>query len=372
MFGSIDPTVTYSFTPGTGSSAAAVGTVAAPVATTLTAFPLIRSMHNPDVDTYAMKVQVTPMAKFGTYVVNYKFDDGVATDPKAVITFTYTVTAPSLTKAILPGYQYPAGNTTNVMTQGMNVGGTYFMQIYLGEAFGYGSKAYRDAFGTGAGLIDGATHQFVVTSDPYAAAVTPSTVSYLINPAAASTLDATLGTGTATGTLMSINPANPLNIAERIYPVNFKTIYPNGEVDNFPYNVHFRNPLTIVASADYKNYLTDFKTGAADSWDIAKNYDIQMLGTTVVHEGVFQINNYGITAGNSTLSYPPLTNVSTSYTTFSLAGSVITWSNAGTRLTSDQVVGNANVLFTAPFATVKATDAITVKWDVTASPVKRK
>jgi hypothetical protein len=372
MFGSINPTVTYSFTPGTGSSAAAVGTVAAPVATTLTAFPLIKSTHNPDVDTYAMKVQVTPMAKFGTYVINYKFDDGVATDPKAVITFTYTVTAPSLTKAILPGYQYPAGNTTTVMTQGMNVGGTYFMQIYLGEAFGYGSAAYRAAFGTGAGLIDGATHQFVVTSDPYAAAVTPSTVSYLINPAAASTLDATLGTGTATGTLMSINPANPLNIAERIYPVNFKTIYPNGEVDNFPYNVHFRNPLTIVPSADYKNYLTDFKTGAADSWDIAKNYDIQMLGTTVVHEGVFQINDYGITAGNSTLSYPPLTNVSTSYTTFSLAGSVITWSNAGTRLTSDQVVGNANVLFTAPFATVKATDAITVKWDVTASPVKRK
>jgi len=157
-----------------------------------------------------------------------------------------------------------------------------------------------------------------------------------------------------------------------VYEMLFETKYPNNEINDFDYFVHFRNPLTIVKTVDYKNYLTDYKTAITDQWDFSKNYDIQMLGTTIAHEGVYQSNVYGIVAGNSSFTYS-LSNVSTTYVKFGLTlPSTMYWLNSGTTLTSDQLIGNTNISFTTAFATVSLTDPITVKWDNTASPVKRK
>ena len=358
----VTPTVTYSFTPGAGSI---TPVTAVNTPTTLVAYPLVVSPNNPGVDTYAMKYQITPLADFGTAVLTYTYAPaGLA--PLSVV-FTYTVTAPVLDKALLAGYQFPSGNTTNVMTQGMNTGGGYLMQIYLGEAFGYGSAAYRGVFGTTNGLINGATHQFIFKP------ATPAQSGAALSVTSPQTsIDAALGvTSTpATGTLMSLS--TPLTGAEKVYEMLFETKYPNNEINDFDYFVHFRNPLTIVKTVDYKNYLTDFKTAITDQWDFSKNYDIQMLGTTIAHEGVYQSNVYGIVAGNSSFTYS-LSNVSTTYVKFGLTlPSTMYWLNSGTTLTSDQLIGNTNISFTTAFATVSLTDPITVKWDNTASPVKRK
>ena len=172
-------------------------------------------------------------------------------------------------KTILTGYQWNS-STTDVMTQGMNTGAGYQMQLYLGEAFSYGSTAYRAVFGSAtAGKIDGATHQFVFQT------TTPAQTGAALSVVAPATIDAALGTTSATGTLMTLT--TPLTTAERVYAMNLQTVYPNAEVDNFLYNVHFVNPFSIVLSTPNNFTLTDLLNGTAYQLDMVNNYTVLLF-----------------------------------------------------------------------------------------------
>ena len=372
QYGTVTPTLTSGSFKGvalTASDLAAVGT-----------FPnqtLAVSSNQPGVDTYAMTYNVTPAAKFGTYALTYTF--APAGLGKLNVTFNFTVTAPVLDKSILAGYQYT--NATTVMTQGMNAGGAYLMQLYLGEAFGYGSTALQNAFAVAtAGKIDFATHQFIIT-DPYTPV--PSTVytpagttattgsgssAVTKNSSALSTTIAgLLGTGTGTGTLLNLNSAITV---DRTYPTNFQTVYPNGEVDNFNYSIIFKNPLTIdlysssVAPIFTPSFLlTDKLDGTADTKDISLNYQVKFLGTPIVTQGTTTAYGTGLGYTSAGLGYSVGLPSPVVYQTYSLiAPSTIKWSNAGTKLTNTQVVGNAVVTYTVPsVATVTRTDAVSVQ-----------
>lgn len=382
LYGSTNPTVTYSFTPATGSIAPAVGTPAAPVATTLAAFPLIASQHNPDVDTYAMKIQVNPMAKFGTYVVNYKYATADPKDPQAVITFTYTVTKPDLDKAIIPAYQftadaakYPTVTTDaehTVFTQGIRTAGppaSYAMELNLGEGFGFGSAALKAAFGVDADKIDPAKQEFIVTDNYVKAGV----ASYVFSQAVPTqtSIPALLGTSNSTGVKIGMNSANPLDDDYRAYPVNFKTTYPNGEVDNFDYTVIFKNPLTIELESTADFDLLDVVTGAKDEINLSKNYVVKMLGEVIFNKtGVTaKAADYGIIAPTMTYTVP---NVTPAFAyAYSFATPVATWENAGTKLTSKQKVSDAKFVFGTSFASISRKDVVNVNPDLSQG-IKRK
>ena len=382
LYGSKNPTVTYSFTPATGSIAPAVGTPAAPVATTLAAFPLIASQHNPDVDTYAMKIQVNPMAKFGTYVVNYKYATADPKDPQAVITFTYTVTKPVLDKAIISAYQftadaakYPTVTTDaehTVFTQGIRTAGppaSYAMELNLGEGFGFGSAALKAAFGVDADKIDPAKQEFIVTDNYVKAGV----ASYVFSQAVPTqtSIPALLGTSNSTGVKIGMNSANPLDVDYRAYPVNFKTTYPNGEVDNFDYTVIFKNPLTIELESTADFDLLDVVTGAKDEINLSKNYVVKMLGEVIFNKtGVTaKAADYGIIAPTMTYTVP---NVTPAFAyAYSFATPVATWENAGTKLTSKQKVSDAKFVFGTSFASISRKDVVNVNPDLSQG-IKRK
>jgi outer membrane murein-binding lipoprotein Lpp len=380
-FGSYTPTVTYSFTPGSGSSAPAVATTA----TTIAAFPLITSPNQPDVDTYAMKLQVTPSAKFGTYIVNYKFATTDPTDPYATITFTYTVTKPTLDKFIIPAYQFAVGTnypgvTTDaahtVYTQGIKKTSPlgYEMALNLGEGFGFGSAALKDSLGLTTltplvHRIDNAKQEFIV-SDPYVLGVDPS---YVFTQATSPqyTIPALLGTSNETGVKMGMSITNPLNIAFRAYPVNFKTTYPNAEVDNFNYTVIFKNPLSIELETPNDFEFLDIVTGAADVINMSQNYVVKMLGEVIFNKtGVTaKAAEYGILAPIQTYT---ATGVTPAFAyAFSFVSPNAKWENAGTKLTSLQKVYDAGFTFSTSFAKLTRTDAVNVKPDLSLG-VKRK
>lgn len=354
-------------------------------AATLVKYPLNRSILGPDVDTYAMTYNVTPMAKFGTTVLVYTFDTGVATDAKVQITISYTVNKPTLDKAIIPAYQfaadpakYPTVTTDaahTVFTQGIRTVGppaNYAMELNLGEGFGFGSAALQAAFGVGAGKIDPATQEFIVT-DPYVIAGPPAVASYVFSQAAPSqtSLTALLGTSNATGVKMGMNTANPLNVDYRAYPVNFKTTYPNGEVDNFNYTVIFKNPLTIELESTADFDLLDVVTGAKDQIDLSKNYVVKMLGEVIFNKtGITaKAADYGIAAPTLTYSVPNI--VPAFAYAYSFATPIVTWENAGTKLTSKQKVSDAKFVFGTSFASISKTDAVNVNPDLSLG-IKRK
>lgn len=345
------------------------------VAATLAQYPLDRSILAPDVDTYAMKYKITPNSKFGTTQVVYLFDTGVATEDKVEITFEFTINRPTLDKAIVPAYQYtaPAAYTDvttdaahTVFTQGIKYttpATEYKMELNLGEGFGFGSAALHNMFGVGANKIDPATQEFIVTNDKYKVG---ATASYLFSQAAASqtSLTALLGTSNSTGVKMGINPAVPLTTEYRAYPVNFKTTYPNGEVDNFNYTVVFKNPLTVELESTADFNLLDVVTGAKDQIDLSKNYVVKMLGEVVFNKnGVVAAKaaEYGIV---STQTYAA-SNVTAGFASaFSFVSPIATWENAGTKLTSTQKLADADFTFTTNFASVKRKDAINVNPDL--------
>lgn len=347
-----------------------IGSIAAPQIGRLTVDP-----EQTDVDTYAILYEASPYSKFGKNVVKFKYTPTDVTKYRPLeFTFEYTVTAPTLEKAIIAGYQY-SGYTTpadkTIITQGVKNGAGYEMKINLGEAFGFGSAALKARFAIATNnKIDGATHDFIVT-DNYVKALVPS---YLVvpSPSANTDLTALLGTSIATGTNMSMNPANPLDIAQRVYPTNFKTSYINGEVDNFNYNIIFRNPITIelATSADFN--LLDIKTGAKDQFDVSKNYIVKMLGEIVVDKGVVQpaATAYGMAA--ATLTYTAEGVVPAYDYAFDFTTPIASWENAGTRLTSTQKVADLKVVYHAGFAVATRTDEAKVDPDPSASPVKRK
>jgi len=338
-------------------------------AASLVKYPLNRSILGPDVDTYAMTYNITPMAKFGTTVLVYTFDTGVATDAKVQITISYTITKPTLDKTILAGYQYPTGNTTNVMTQGMNTGAGYQMQLYLGEAFNYGSAAYRAVFGTGANKIDAATHQFIFQT------TTPAQTGAALSVTTPQTsIDAALGSTSATGTLMTLT--TPLTTDERVYKMTLQTVYPNSEIDNFDFNVHFVNPFSIVLATGNSFTLTDLVNGSAYDLDLITNYNVLFKGKNIVTKGVAEIANTATAVKASDFIPVPLAANALVYTYANLAGnpyvllsqpngagtSLLRWQNAGTQLTSTVNVGTVALTFNAPFASItKAADNVSVK-----------
>lgn len=330
-----------------------------------------------NVDTYAILFEASPYSKFGWNVIKYEFEPSDLTKHKKVeFTIAYEVKRPTLAKSILSAYQYQ--NATTIITQGVKDPNTnvYAMELYLGEAFGFGAQSLHDMFDVATNnKIDGAIHNFVIAEYKSPA---PNTISYIVTPGAASTtpLKTLLGVSQFTGTKMSMNPANPLSETERRYPANFKTTFINGEADDFDYTIVFRNPLTIELAPTAKFNLTDIKTGAKDSIDVSKNYIIKMLGETIVDKGVVNNTNatkYGLTT--ATLAYVA-DDTKTAYRPFNyafdFAGTWASWENSGTRLTSQQSIADVIVTYTASFAKATRTDVVKVDPDPTNSPVKRK
>lgn len=358
-FGAVTPTVAVTVN-GTAVAGA-----------TLAQYPLIKSMLAPDVDTYAMKYQVTPLAKFGTTVVTYTFDTGVATDSKVKISFTYTVAKPTLDKTILAGYRLN-GSATDILTQGMNAGSNYLMQLYLGEAFSFGTSLYRDVFGAAtANKIDGATHNFAFKT------TVPAQTGAQLTPAAVTGIDAALGTSAAptTGQLMDLT--TKLTTAERVYAMQFITVYPNAETDVFDFNVHFVNPFSIELDPAADFQLIDKVNGTLDTQDLMANYIVKFKGKKIVTKGVAETTNSATTVVAT--DFVDITNAAyglfyeltpgTSYFTISKAGgnafnkqSVLTWDNVGTALQTEQTVATTKVKFVASFAEITRTaDNVTVK-----------
>ena len=157
-----------------------------------------------------------------------------------------------------------------------------------------------------------------------------------------------------------MNPANPLDVAYRAYHVNFKTTYPNSEVDNFNYTVIFKNPLTIELESTADFDLLDVVTGAKDQIDLSKNYVVKMLGEVVFNKtGVVAAKaaEYGIV---STQTYT-VPNVTPAFAyAYSFATPFATWENAGTKLTSKQKVSDATFVFGTSFASISRTDVVNV------------
>jgi hypothetical protein len=337
---------------------------------TIAQYPLITSVMAPDVDTYAMKYQITPMAKFGTTSITYTFDTGAITDAAVEITFEFTVNKPVLDKTILPGYRWN-NSATDIMTQGMNAGSNYKMQLYLGEAFTFGTTSYRNVFGSAtANKIDDATHEF-----RFKTTVPPQTGAQV--SVTNGTINGTFGTSAAptTGQLMDLTTT--LTTAERVYDMQLVTNYPNGEADVFDFKVHFVNPFTIELASPADFQLIDKVNGTADTEDVMDNYIVKFKGKNIVTKGVAETTNTATTVVAT--DFVDITNASYgmfyeltpggSYFTISKAGgnaynkqSVITWDNAGTQLTSEQTVATVKVKFVSSFAEITRTaDNVTVK-----------
>jgi hypothetical protein len=333
---------------------------------------IVISREQPDVDSYAIKYQITPLAKFGPTTVTYKFTPSNKAYPVLNFVFTYNIVKPTLDKTILAGYRYN-GSPTDVLTQGMNTESGYKMQLYLGEAFAFGSSSYRDVFAAAtANKIDGATHtfQFKTTVPPQADAK--------LTPAAATTIDGALGTSAAptTGQLMELT--EKLTTAERVYDMQFVTTYPNDEADVFNFKVHFVNPFEIKLATPADFQLIDKFNGTADTEDVKDNYIVTFKGKNIVTKGVEETTDsptsvvatdyVDISDANYGLFYK-LT-PGTQYFTISKDGgndwnkeSVLTWDNAGTQLISEQTVATLQVKFVTNFAEITRTpaDNITVK-----------
>ncbi|MCE5178857.1 MAG: hypothetical protein LLF81_06930 [Porphyromonadaceae bacterium] len=331
---------------------------------------IVRSANAPDVDSYAMKYQITPRAKFGTTTVTYTFTPTNTAYPVLNFVFTYNIVKPTLDKTILEGYRYN-GSPTEIMTQGMNAGSAYLMQLYLGEAFAFGTSAYRNVFAVAtANKIDGATHtfQFKTTVPPQAGAALTSTDG---------TINKTLGesTNTTGGQLMSLT--DKLTTPERIYDMQFVTTYPNTETDVFNFKVHFVNPFEIKLASPVDFQLIDKVNGTADTEDVMDNYIVTFKGKNIVTKGVAETTNSATTVVAT--DFVDITDAAyglfytltpgTQYFTISKAGgnaenkqSILTWDNAGTQLITEQNVATVQVKFKSSFAEIsKTADNVTVK-----------
>jgi hypothetical protein len=331
---------------------------------------LVESTEEPNVDSYAMMYQITPRAKFGPTTVTYTYTPTDLAYPILNFVFKYNIVKPTLDKTILAGYRYN-GSPTDVLTQGMNTGSGYEMQLYLGEAFAFGSSSYRDVFAAAtANKIDGATHtfQFKPTS--------VQTGAELIPPVGG-TIDAALGTSTNTtgGQLMKLT--TKLTTAERVYDMQFVTTYPNSEADVFDFKVHFVNPFAIVYASPIDFQLIDKVNGTADTQDVKDNYIVTFKGKRIVTKGVAETADGANTVkatdyvdiNDPTLGLFYKLTPGTQYFTISKDGgndwnkqSVLTWDNAGTQLITEQNVATVQVKFVASFAEItKTADNVTVK-----------
>jgi hypothetical protein len=313
-------------------------------------YPLIQSVNPPDVDTYALKYQLTPKARFGTTSILYTFTPSSNGYPVLKLKFSYTVTAPSGLK-ILDAYKQNGTNT--VKSMGMLVNGVYMMQLQLGEMFGFGGTEYRNLFGTGAaGKIDGATHTFAFS------ATTPNKGKATLTPVTGGSFDATFGTANTplSGQLLKLTA--PLGESDITFNMEAITYLPNGDQYLFPFTVIFGQPMSITSTPGSDVFLTDFSSGACDEKpiDVSNNVTVKMYGQTVYANGApTQLAvQYGLTASNFTFGV-----LSTDYQTLSLLNPTSTtrtvrWCNAGTRLIKEVVVG-IGLKVECSFASLSAT-----------------
>lgn len=258
---------------------------------------------------YAIQYNVTPYSKFGVNTVTYKFTPTAIGKPVLTVVFKYTVNRPVLNKVILKGFRYN-NDPKIVNVKGMEVGGLYEMQAYLGEAFNYGRAAntqddpnylgYRVSFtalpsNTEEDMICGSKHQFIFKNAYNAPVVaqlsniidgnleTVSSETTAGNGTAADySIDKILGTNTLTG--VKINLVNLLTEPFRMYDMVFKTIYVNGEVDNGDYKIRFENPITIELATP-NNFVMEQKP-AGDILDVTNNYVVKFKGKILVNKGV--------------------------------------------------------------------------------------
>jgi len=331
---------------------------------------IVTSTEAPNVDSYAMKYQITPLAKFGTTTVTYTFTPTNTAYPVLNFVFTYNIVKPTLDKTILDGYRYN-GSSTDIMTQGMNAGSNYLMQLYLGEAFAFGTDEYRNVFAVATdNKIDGATHTFQFKP-------TPVQTGAQLTPATGGTIDEALGTSAAptTGQLMDLT--TKLTTAERVYDMQFVTNYPNSEADVFDFKVHFVNPFAIVYAPPTDFQLIDKVNGTADTEDVMDNYIVTFKGKRIVTKGIAETTNTATTvvATDFVDITDPIYGLfykltpGTQYFTISKAvsndwnkESVLTWDNAGTQLITEQNVATVQVTFKSSFAEItKTADNVTVK-----------
>lgn len=254
----------------------------------------------------------------------------------------------------------------------MNAGSNYLMQLYLGEAFAFGTSAYRNVFAAAtANKIDGATHTFQFKP------TVPAQAGAQLTPPTATTIDGALGTSTAptSGQLMDLT--TKLTTAQRVYDMQFVTTYPNNEADIFDFKVHFVNPFEIVYASPIDFQLIDKVNGTADTEDIMDNYIVTFKGKRIVNKGVAETTNSDTTV--IATDFVDITNAAyglfytltpgTQYFTISKAGgnasnkqSLLTWDNAGTQLITEQNVATVQVKFVASFAEItKTADNVTVK-----------
>jgi len=332
---------------------------------------IVTSANAPNVDSYALKYQITPLAKFGQTTVTYTFTPANTAYPVLNFVFTYNIVKPTLDKTILAGYRYN-GSSTEIMTQGMNAGSNYLMQLYLGEAFAFGTSAYRNVFAAAtANKIDGATHTFQFKP------TVPVQSGAALTPPAGGTIDAALGTSTAPTSGQLMNLTTKLTTAQRVYDMQFVTTYPNNEADVFDFKVHFVNPFAIEYASPIDFQLIDKVNGTADTEDIMDNYIVTFKGKRIVTKGVAETTNSATTV--IATDFVDITNAAyglfyeltpgTQYFTISKAGgnasnkqSLLTWDNSGTQLITEQNVATVQVKFVASFAEItKTADNVTVK-----------
>lgn len=319
----------------------------------LSKYPLVNSNSGPTIDTYAMKHQITPLAKFGRTSVKYTITPAFSNYPVLNITFNYSITKPILDKSILPAYQY--GSATALMTQGMNTAGGYKMQMYLGEAFGFGTANYRNAFGAGvANKIDGASHYFMF--NPYVPDQTGASITSTSN-----TLDGCLGSvnSPTSGTLLSMTTS--LNESSKGYSIHFVTAFPNGEKDSFEFMAYFKNPITIESTPGSDITLTDFINGTCDEQHVAlsNSVKVKFLGQDIIVNGVATAKaaDYSLSASNYSLGITknPLFEYGINLLNPNAAMSAIMWCNFGTKLTEKVLVGTIDASFNSSFVKLSNT-----------------
>jgi len=314
-------------------------------------YPLIQSVI-PNVDTYALKYQLTPKARFGTTSILYTFTPSANGYPVLKLKFTYTVTAPSGLK-ILDAYKQNGTNT--VKTMGMLVNGVYMMQLQLGEMFGFGGTEYRNLFGTGtAGKIDGATHTFAFS------ATTPNMGKATLTPVNGGSFDATFGTVSSPLTGQLLKLLVPLKESDLTFNMEAITYFPNGDQYIFPFSVIFVQPMSITSTPGSDVFLTDFISGACDEKPInlSNNVTVKMHGQAVYANGApTQLAaQYGLTASNFTFGVlpTPYTN-SLSLLNPTSTTTTVRWCNAGGGLLTSEVVVGIGLKVECSFANLSAT-----------------
>lgn len=315
---------------------------------TLAQYPLIRSTNSPDVDTYAMKCQITPLAKFGTTSVTYTFTPGSTSYPVLNITFNYTILKPAIN--ILTGYQNPDANSCTCI--GMQTQDGYKMQVYLGEPFGFNTGEYAQSFGASTlNKIDGATHTFAFSES------STNRDKAEILPGYGGTINTSLGSSFSNYTGQILILKSPMSVSLITFNLEFITNYPNGEKSVFPFNVIFKNPITVEGASGNEVTLTDFNSGVCDEKPItlSKNSKVKFMGQDVIINGVPTsiAANYGIAASN----YSYGINIDSDYKTLSLTNedsslSSVKWCNAGAKLNAKTLVGTIDASFNSSFAKV--------------------